>query len=112
LIEDDLFEELSSRYTAVNFINFLPLSVKMPDLDLYREGKRQYFTMAAFNEKVHMAAIEKAAARLVEESAKLELLDKYGEIFSKYPELINYYAIYKEDGENLIPAIELPDITD
>ena len=112
LLEKDIIAELSKNYSAIHFINFVPVSVKIPDMDLYNEGKRQYFSMVRFNEKVHMAALEKTAERLVEESAKLELLNKYGEIFAKYPELINYYSIFKEDGENLVPAIRLPDITD
>ncbi|MBI9105503.1 MAG: hypothetical protein JEZ04_02095 [Spirochaetales bacterium] len=111
LMEKDLLEEFSTQYEAVEFINFVPIKVEIPDLDLYREGKRQYFSMARFNEKINMAALEKTANRLVEESAKLEILNKYGEIFSRYPELISYYGIYRKDGEGLIPAIELPNIT-
>jgi len=112
MMEDDLLEELSARHEAVDFLKFIPSKVRIPDLDLYSEGKRQYFSMARFNEKINMDALEKTAERLVEESAKLELLDKYGAVFSKYPELINYYAIFQEEGKDMVPEIELPDITD
>lgn len=112
LMEADLLDALKAQYTNIEIITFIPVSVKIPDLDLYREGKKQYLAMNRYKEKINREALERTADRLAEESAKIELLNKYGEIFSKYPELINYYALYREDGVDLIPAIELPDITD
>ena len=112
MMADDLTAQIEGKYPDIKIHSFVPSYVKIPDFDLYREGKKLYFERIRFNEKIKTAAMEKTSERLVEESAKLELLEKYGAIFSKYPELINYYDIYREDGEGLIQPIELPDITD
>ncbi|HAK47604.1 MAG TPA: hypothetical protein DCO79_16995 [Spirochaeta sp.] len=108
LMEADLMAELTEVYSHLDFISFTPLKISFPDLALYIEGRRQYFEVEKFHSDIQQAALEKTTTRLVEESAKLELLEKYGELFSKYPRLIDYYAIFQSDGEGMIPSIELP----
>ena len=57
---------------------------------------------------IETESVEATTSRMAEETAKLELLEKYGALFSKYPELIDYYRIHTQDGTDLIPSIELP----
>lgn len=110
LIENDLMDYLSSNYDFIEFIRFTPVEITFPDLSLYLEGKNQYFEMEKHHIDIQKAATERTSSRLVEESAKLELLRKYGAVFADYPKLIDYYAIFKIDGENLLPKIDLPDL--
>ena len=109
LMEDDLQESLSKEYIYLDFVRFTPVDINFPDLALYEEGRKQYFEMEDFHNDIESAALEQTETRLVEESAKLELLEKYGAIFSKYPQLIDYYKIYQKDGRDLIPSIDLPE---
>ena len=111
LMEEDLLKSLETDYPDISIASFVPTKVSVPDIELYKEGKRLYYDMLEFNREVKRAAMERAAERMVEESAKIELLEKYGAVFSKYPELIKYFGIYKEEGAGLIEPIELPDLS-
>lgn len=112
LMEGDLIDSLSETYGYIEFISFTPVEINFPDLSLYAEGRRQYFEVERFQSNIEQAAMEKTSNRLVEESAKLEVLEKYGELFAKYPALIDYYAIFQSDGKEMIPNIELPVLED
>ena len=110
LIEDDLVRELSNSHDYLNIISFTPVDIEFPDLALYAEGRRQYFESESYRNEIQHASLEKTTDRIVEESAKLELLEKYGAIFAKYPQLIDYYSIFSADGRDMLPYIELPDL--
>ena len=112
LMEKDLISELSGRYSFVDFIKVTPETVKIPDMFLYAEGRRLYYSMTDYNERLRMESQEKTTSRLVEEASKIDLLEKYGEVFTRYPILIDYYSLFREDGAALLPSIEMPDITD
>ena len=111
-METDLMDYLSSEYDYIEFIRFTPVKISFPDLSLYLEGKRQYFEMEKLHIDSQKTAMEKTTARLAEEAAKIELLRKYGAVFSEYPGLLDYYAIFRKDGEKLLPEIVLPDLID
>ena len=108
LLGNDFMDSLADKYPGISLISFSPVEINFPDLALYAEGRRQYFVMEKTHNDLESAAIEKTTSRIAEESAKLELLEKYGALFSKYPALIDYYRIFPEDGSELIPSIELP----
>lgn len=108
LIGKEFLSVLAEKYPDIDFINVTAVKIIFPDFSLYAEGRRQYFMMEKIHNDFESSALEKTSRKMAEESAKVELLEKYGEIFSKYPVLIDYYRIYSEDGENLIPSIELP----
>ncbi|MDC7225847.1 MAG: hypothetical protein PQJ61_03670 [Spirochaetales bacterium] len=107
LMEDDLKNKLGEAYPYLDFVSFVPVNINFPDLALYAEGRRQYFEMEKFHSDIEKMSLEKTTSRLVEESAKLEILEKYGALFSKYPALIDYYAIFPDDAKGLLPAIDL-----
>ncbi len=110
LMEKDLLNVLAAEYDFIDFVRFTPVEVTFPDMSLYAEGKRQYFEMEKYHNDVQQSALKETSRRMIEESAKIELLEKYGALFTKYPQLINYYAIYSSDGEKLLPSIELPEL--
>jgi hypothetical protein len=107
-IEEDLMDFLSLKYDYIEFIRFTPVKIIFPDLALYFEGKKQYFEMEKHHIDIQKAAMDKTSTRLVEESAKLELLRKYGAVFTEFPSLLDYFAIFKDDGEKLLPGIGVP----
>ena len=110
LMESDLIDHLSETYDYLDIISFIPADINFPDLSLYVEGRRQYFEFEELHNEVEQASISKTTDRIAEENAKLELLEKYGALFAKYPQLIDYYSIFNKEGEELLPYIELPDI--
>ena len=110
LMETDLIDHLSETYDYLDIISFIPADINFPDLSLYVEGRRQYFEFEELHNEVEQASISKTTDRIAEENAKLELLEKYGALFAKYPQLIDYYSIFNKESEELLPYIELPDI--
>ena len=110
LMVKDLLKILSAEYDLIDFVRFTPVEVVFPDMSLYAEGKRQYYEMEKYHNDVQQSALNETSRRMVEESAKFELLEKYGALFTKYPQLIDYYAIFRSDGEKLLPSIELPEL--
>ncbi len=110
LMEDDLVKLLSDKYDYITFVSFTPVEIVFPDMDLYNEGKKQYFEMEQFENDIQQKTLDEATKQLVKESAKLELLEKYGELFTKYPSLIDYYAVSRNNSDTIMPDIELPEV--
>ncbi len=108
MLEDDLIKEMSAKHENISFIRFIPVKAVFPDLALYAEGKRQYFEVEKVQNNIQKAALDETTARVAEEAAKLELLEKYGAVFSKYPVLLQYYSIFNSGDGAVLPEIELP----
>jgi hypothetical protein len=111
LMEDDLKEKLASEYEAVNFIRFSPVAVEIPDPKLYAEGRDQYLSMIKFMNELEREAQRQISEIVVKETSKITILEKYGEVFHKYPELLDYYALFGPEFKSL-PEIELPDVSE
>lgn len=99
---------LAEEYPALAFDELIPGEIRIPDMALYRKGRDTYFYLADVRRESEAQTIRRAREEVVREGIKLETLREYGQIFSEYPVLLDYYKIRNRDGEPLLPEMELP----
>lgn len=81
------------------FIETKTLTIKyihFPDLKLYDKSRDLYFQILENRQQVETATEKWAIESKVNMDTKLEILREYGEILSKYPVLIDYFALDPE----------------
>lgn len=99
-------EELPAKFPQVQFISIAPSVLRMPDPDLYAKLRSAYLKMVELKQTAlaglaSRLAAEEAAQKsaLQRQEARIALLTRYGELFSKYPALIKFLFVVK--AENL-----------
>lgn len=107
-LEELLLEELSDDFPFAEIHSVHPQSIDIPDMDLYHAAKDYYLNILDAKEKTERETIEQKRSWKVSEESKLDVLEKYGKLFTEYPGLIKYFAL-KETGEfeNLLPDVDL-----
>lgn len=111
-LEKLLLEKLSEDFPFAEIRSVHPQSIDIPDMDLYHAAKDYYLNILDAKEKTERETIEQKRSWKVSEESKLDVLEKYGKLFTEYPGLIRYFAL-KETGEfeNLLPDVDLiPDM--
>ncbi|MFO7848353.1 MAG: hypothetical protein R6V67_00205, partial [Spirochaetia bacterium] len=87
-LEEQLFENLSEDFPFVEFKSIHPQTLNIPDIELYNAAKSYYLNMLEAKERTERETLEQRRSWKVSEESKLEVLEKYGELFTEYPGLI------------------------
>ena len=107
-LEELLLEELKSSFPQLRFHAVTPRQIKIPDFTLYYTAREHYFDLLDTRKTTERETLEKARSWKVSEEAKLEVLKKYGQLFTEYPGLIRYLALQDQQSlDNMVPRIEL-----
>lgn len=107
-MEKKLLEKLSEDFPFIELKSAHPRSIDIPDMDLYHAAKDYYLNILEAKEKTERETLEQERSWKVSEESKLDVLGKYGKLFTDYPGLIRYFAL-KETGdfEKLLPDVDL-----
>ncbi len=98
-IEEELFSiKALSTLLLANMGNITLTGIEinkqhLPDINIYRSASRQYAEISANSRKQLFEAESKAAAFDSALEKRLEVLDKYGQLLTRYPILIEYLRI-------------------
>ncbi|MBB6479104.1 hypothetical protein [Spirochaeta isovalerica] len=95
-LEIALLEKLKSRYTYLEIRSFVVKYINFPDLELYRTAKDMYAQILERRKNAEIATEKWAIESKVNLDTKIEILTKYGELLSKYPILVDYFALDPE----------------
>ena len=95
-LEKKLSEFLVSRAADITFTSVTLNDFNIPDIDLYSEAKRQYLIITKNRENLVLESESKSAMESADLARQLELLEKYGELLTKYPILLEYIKINPE----------------
>ncbi|MDR0313052.1 MAG: hypothetical protein LBI14_05600 [Treponema sp.] len=92
---DELISEIEAAFPELENISCYIQAVQIPDYGLYAVLKSVYNEYLAFqNSVLEEDAVRYAGAR-VEVRLKLDELERYGEILTRYPILLQYLALEK-----------------
>ena len=93
-------------YMAVESAALTRLTI--PDIQLYQAARNFYFDLLETRQATETETLEQQREWIVSQESKLEVLRKYGQLFTEYPGLIKYLAL-KENGniEDFLPEIDL-----
>ena len=89
-LEKKLGDYLLENLSGISFSSISLNSFNIPDMDLYSEAKRQYLNIIKNRENLVLESETKAASANADLERQLELLEKYGELLTKYPILLEY----------------------
>ena len=93
-------------HAAVQAVSITEL--KVPDIELYKAARAYYFDLLETRRETETATLEREREWVVSQESKLEVLRKYGELFTEYPGLIQYMALgNNEQIEDFLPEINL-----
>ncbi|HOV62407.1 MAG TPA: hypothetical protein PLG43_00820 [Spirochaetia bacterium] len=96
-------ESLAQAFPQIEFIEVSMADAELPDLELYREAKAHYFAVNAIKEERTRETMRILTEREVTENTRIELLTRYGELFTKYPSLLEFFSIFKDTAKDFIP---------
>ncbi len=113
-VSKELLTLLSKKYPFLNFIDFIPSYIKIPDAKLYNKAKEIYISSIELENKIISETKIKIAEQKILDNANFETLKKYGQLLNEYPSLIDLFSVIDFDSETIFPKlnIELPEDTD
>lgn len=92
-IESLIVERLKTRYFYLTIINLTVQYIHFPDMELYDKTRNIYFQILDKRRETEIASEKWAIESKINLDTKLEILTKYGELLSKYPILVDYFAL-------------------
>ncbi len=107
-LSDPLYESLNKDFPNLSIAMISINKLIYPDIELYNRVRELYLSSLEVKRELEKSAAEKTATKLSEETAKIELLRKYGELFTSYPALLDYFAL-ENKGNSMLSGLELPD---
>lgn len=95
-LENILLEKIKTRYYYIEIQSLVMEFINIPDLELYNKSRNIYFQILDERRETEIASERWAIQSKVNLDTKLEILSKYGELLSKYPILVDYFALDPE----------------
>jgi hypothetical protein len=95
--DKDLETEIKENFPEICDFSIKISSAKYPDFVLYRELRLIYENFLSKQREYAVSSFGKRAENHIEIQMKFEELEKYGELITKYPLLLNYLALEKSD---------------
>jgi len=106
--ETTLKEELQEEFSHFKIKNVALTQLEIPDIDLYQAARSYYFDILETRRETETATLQQEREWVVSQESKLEVLKKYGELFTEYPGLIQYMALRENQNlQQLLPEIDL-----
>jgi hypothetical protein len=99
LSTETLEREISAQFPAVGGLSLKINTLQYPDFILYRASRRLYEDFLSSQRQMLTAPLGERANRRVEAQLRLEELKSYGELFTKYPVLLEYLKL-ESGGSN------------
>lgn len=98
----DLMTVISEKVPELDITGAMVTRLELPDVVLYQKAREYYFSMMDTKLALNEEALKKAAVKAMDQSVNLELLEKYGELFSNYPSLLEYLSSNPSMAEELL----------
>ena len=96
---------LTKELPYLEVLTVSPNVIDLPDIDLYTEAKERYFQLLSVKNDTAAQSLARASERKIEQNMKLELLERYGELLTKYPILLDYFSLDNVDLDAILPEI-------
>ncbi|MCF7951908.1 MAG: hypothetical protein K9L57_09765 [Spirochaetaceae bacterium] len=107
-VEAALIEKLQDAFSHFEIHSLNLIRIEMPDIDLYQAARSYYFNILETRQETEAATLRQEREWIVSQESKLEVLKKYGKLFTEYPGLIQYMALQKnQDLQQFLPEVDL-----
>jgi hypothetical protein len=96
----ELNREIAGQFPAVTNFSLRVKSADIPDFDLYRQVKGLYDDYIAGQKEYISENLEGKVKNRIESALRLDELERYGVLLTKYPVLLEYLALENGRGTN------------
>ena len=100
-LERELTEGLNVAFPDLNFTQAAVVNLKLPDAELYRRARRDYFSLMDNQKALRLQALEESIPQTMGQRTNLDILKNYGELFTTYPILLEYLSLHPEGAEDI-----------
>jgi hypothetical protein len=102
-LSEQVLSSLSKRFPFLEFFDFIPSSIIIPDAVLYNKAKEIYLSGIQLQNKVISETKLKVAEQEIIDNANFETLKKYGELLNEYPSLIDLFSVIDFNSASILP---------
>ncbi len=95
-LENRIAVELEENYNYLIIKSFTMNYINFPDLQLYQKSKEIYFQILEKRKDSEIILEKRAVESKINLESKLELLSRYGDLLTKFPILLEYFALKPE----------------
>lgn len=106
-ISSELLSALFKNFPSLDFKEFIPVEISIPDTTLYNKAKEIYLSSLELENKVISESRIKIAEQEIRDTANFETLKKYGELLNEYPSLIDFFSVIEINCDSIIPKLNL-----
>jgi hypothetical protein len=106
-ISSELLSSLIKKFPSLDFNEFIPVTISIPDTTLYNKAKDIYLSSLELENKVISESRIKIAEQEIRDTANFETLKKYGELLNEYPSLIDFFSVIEINCDSIIPKLNL-----
>jgi hypothetical protein len=97
--DTEMEHEIKTRFPEIRDFSFVIISAVFPDFVLYRQVRLLYEEFLAMQREYVTAGFAKRAETHIETQLRFGELERYGELLTKYPILMDYLAMIREKDE-------------
>lgn len=101
----DLTARIGSSVPELEIRSVEVFSVRVPDLDLYEAVKAEYLGFLEAEDSALTRTLEREAQARAQTELRLESLERYGQLITKYPKLIEFLAVENRTDAALLEAL-------
>lgn len=104
-IAGELSKKLGEAVPELKVESVLVRRLKLPDLDLYENARGKYRAFLADSDSSLAQALAKEAQTRAQNELRIEALERYGQLITKYPKLIDFLAVENKTDAALLEAL-------
>jgi len=95
--DQQMIQEIRGRFPELNDFSFIIHSAKYPDFILYRQIRLLYEEFFAKQREVISTSFGRRADSHIAAQLRLQELEQYGDLFTRFPILLDYLALQNGD---------------
>jgi hypothetical protein len=92
----ELEREISREYPEIQDYSFTLQSAKFPDFVLYRQVRLMYEEFLSKQREIVASGFGQRADHIIASHLRIEELERYGDLLTRFPILLNYLTIEKD----------------
>ena len=104
-LETALTDYLQETFTSIEVLKIIPRKINFPDVKLYLAARDSYLRLMRAREEAMVTTVRTFSSGEAETEARIAILSQYGEIFSKYPEILEFFSITPESAKKWLPDL-------
>ena len=95
---EELEKTVREKFPLIGSFSCFVRNVRFPDFILYRQARGLYEDFIAMQRDYTAASMTQMAESRIEMQMRLEELERYGELITRYPLLLHYLALPEAEG--------------